>query len=53
MIFQMSVVQIAKYGTGPDEAHQPEVKIRTSPHHKGQKVAPIRTAKARDPHQIC
>ena len=43
----------AKYGTGPDEAHQPEAKIRTGPHHKGQKAARICTAKARDTHQIC
>ena len=43
--------QTAKYDTGPDEAHQAEVKIRTGPHHKGQRAAPIRTAKARDPHR--
>ena len=43
-------LQSAKYGTGPDEAHQPEAKICTGPHHKGQKAAPICTAKARDSH---
>ena len=32
---RLGFAQTAKYGTGPDEAHQPEVKIRTSPHHKG------------------
>ena len=42
--------QTAKYGTGPNEAHQPEAKVRTGPHHKCRKAAPIRTAKARDSH---
>ena len=49
----LTIGQTAKYGTGPDEAHQPEAKIRTGPHHKGRKAAPIRTAKTRDLHQIC
>ena len=45
--------QTAKYGTGPNDAHQPEAIICAGPHHKGQKAAPIHTAKARDLHQMC
>ena len=41
----MESLQNAKYGMGPDETHQSEAKIRTGPHHKGQKAAPILTAK--------
>ena len=48
-----SRMQNTKYGTGPDKASQPRTKIWTSPHHKGQKVAPIRTAKASNLHKIC
>ena len=45
--------QTARYGTGPDEEHEPEAKICTGPHREGQKAALIHITKVRDPHQIC